>query len=85
MASFLAVALVCAGLGQVAAPDAAVVTTLQRFENAKPSVEALRFYSLDWVCSLGEAKQRAAAEKRPILVVLNTNITAHCNLYSGHT
>jgi hypothetical protein len=85
MASFLAVALMYAGAGQVAAPDAAVVATLQRFADVKPGAEALRFYSLDWVCSLGEAKQRAAAEKRPILVVLNTNITAHCNLYSGHT
>jgi hypothetical protein len=65
--------------------DPAVLTTLQRFEEAKPAAASLRFYSLDWVSSLKEAKERARAEQRPILVILNTNITAHCNFYSGHT
>lgn len=65
--------------------DAAVTTILKRFEEAKPSEKSLAFYSLDWVGSLKEAKERAQAENRPILVILNTNITAHCNFYSGHT
>ena len=65
--------------------DAAVTTILKRFEEAKPSEKSLTFYSLDWVCSLAEAKKRAQAEQRPILLILNTNITAHCNFYSGHT
>jgi hypothetical protein len=67
------------------AQDPRVTATLRAFEEAKPSEKSLAFYSLDWVCSLAEAKARARTEKRPILVILNTNITAHCNFYSGHT
>ena len=73
----------------VAAPafaqDSAVRETLRRFDEAKPTDETLAFYSLDWVCSLEQAKQRAKAEHRWILLILNTNITAHCDFYSGHT
>jgi hypothetical protein len=35
--------------------------------------------------NLKEAKARAVKEGRPILVVLNTNITAGTNFFSGHT
>ena len=65
--------------------EASVAGVLKRFEEAKPSDKSLAFYSLDWVCSLAEAKERAKAEQRPIFLIVNTNITAHCNFYSGHT
>lgn len=74
------------GVGSMAlGQDPAVTATLQRFDEAKPGEKSLAFYSLDWVCSLADAKERAKAESRPILVILNTNITAHCDFYSGHT
>lgn len=68
-----------------AGQEPAVADVLRRFEAAKPSDKSLAFYSLDWVCSLQEAKARAKAENRAVLLILNTNITAHCNFYSGHT
>jgi thioredoxin-related protein len=65
--------------------DTAVTEVLKRFDSAKPSEKSLAFYSLDWVCSLADAKKRANVENRFILLILNTNISAHCNFYSGHT
>ena len=56
-----------------------------RFDDAKPDSQRLAFYSLDWAMSLKDAKTRAAKEHRPILIVLNTNITAGTNFFSGHT
>lgn len=65
--------------------DPAVDRIQRQFDSAKPSDKSLAFYSLDWAVNLREAKQRAAAEQRPIFLILNTNITAGTNLYSGHT
>ena len=56
-----------------------------QFEDAKPDARRLAFYSLDWSMSLTDAKARAAQEGRPILLILNTNITAGTNFFSGHT
>ena len=81
----LVIGVLLAGESMTIGQDPAKVCVLKRFEEAKPSDKSLAFYSLDWVCSLQEAKERARAEKRPILLILNTNITAHCNFYSGHT
>jgi len=67
------------------AQEPGVAAVLKRFDAAKPAEKEMGFFSLDWVCSLAEAKARARVEKRPVLVVLNTNITAHCDFYSGHT
>ena len=58
---------------------------LAQFEDAKPDAKRLAFYSLDWAMNLKDAKARAAKEGRPILLVLNTNITAGTNFFSGHT
>lgn len=79
----LALLLSIAAVGQV--PDAKVARTLGRFDAAKPSEKSLGFYSLDWAMSLEEAKARAKKEKRPILLILNTNISAGTNFFSGHT
>ena len=85
MRCFLAVAVLLAGAAAASAQDATVDDVLKRFDAAKPGEKALAFYSLDWVCNLAQATERAKAENRFVLVVLNTNITAHCNFYSGHT
>lgn len=79
----LALLLSIAAIGQ--GPDAKVARTLERFHAAKPSEKTLGFYSLDWAMSLDEAKARAKKEKRPVLLILNTNITAGTNFFSGHT
>ena len=85
MRYLLVIGVLLAGESMTIGQDPAMVSVLKRFEEAKPSDKSLAFYSLDWVCSIQEAKERARAEKRPILLILNTNITAHCNFYSGHT
>lgn len=58
---------------------------LDRFAAAKPKPEQLGFFTLDWEMSLSEAKKRAIKEKRPIFFLLNTNISAGTNFFSGHT
>ena len=68
-----------------AAQDDSAKRIQAAFENAKPDAKRLAFYSLDWAANLKDAKARAAKEHRPILVVLNTNITAGTNFFSGHT
>jgi hypothetical protein len=57
----------------------------EQFAAARPSEKSLAFYTLDWAMSLADAKERARKEDRPILLVLNTNITAGTNFFSGHT
>lgn len=74
-----------AALALQSAVPAQVATILAKFEAAKPSEKALAFYSLDWATSLQDARTRAAKEHRPIFLILNTNITAGTNFYSGHT
>lgn len=69
----------------VFAREPAVDRIERQFEAAKPTEKSLAFYSLDWAPDLREAKKRARAEQRPIFLILNTNITAGTNLYSGHT
>jgi cold shock CspA family protein len=46
-------------------PDAGKV--LEAYKANLPSDKQLDWYTLDWVNTLGEAKERAAKEKRPIL------------------
>jgi hypothetical protein len=67
------------------AQEPAVQRVLRQFETAKPTERSMAFYSLDWVANLADAKSRALKEQRPIFLILNTNITAGTNLYSGHT
>lgn len=76
--------LVTAGLyGADLSPE--VRRIQDRFEAARPDAKRLAFYSLDWTMSLAEAKKRAEKENRPILLILNTNISAGTNFFSGHT
>lgn len=81
----LALAVLAACALPAAAQDDSAERIQARFEVAKPDAKRLAFYTLDWAMSLRDAKARAAKEHRPILVVLNTNITAGTNFFSGHT
>ena len=67
------------------AADGDVARILAQYEAAKPDAKALAFYSLDWVPNLADALKRAKVERRPVFLIANTNITAGCNFYSGHT
>jgi hypothetical protein len=67
------------------AEDAPARRIRERFDAARPTAKSLAFYTLDWEMSLAAAKSRAAREGRPILLILNTNITAGTNFFSGHT
>jgi hypothetical protein len=85
MARLLTFAVLAVTALPAAAQSDSARQILARYENAKPDAQRLAFYSLDWAMSLQEAKARAAKEGRPVLVVLNTNITAGTNFFSGHT
>ena len=85
MHRLLAFAVLAAYSLSAAAQDDSPTGILARFYAAKPSAKELAFYSLDWAMSLQEAKTRATKEHRPILIVLNTNISAGTNFFSGHT
>ncbi len=67
------------------AQDPQVRRIQERFDSARPNEKSLAFYSLDWAMSLADAKERVRKEDRPILLILNTNITAGTNFFSGHT
>ena len=85
MRRFLALAIAAlVGLPAVA-QEAQVRRIQERVEAARPDEKSLAFYSLDWAMNLTEAKERAGKEGRPILLILNTNITAGTNFFSGHT
>lgn len=85
MRQLLVLAVVAVFVSTAPTQDAAAIKIQERFDAAKPDAKRLAFYSLDWAMSLKDAKARAAKEHRPILVILNTNITAGTNFFSGHT
>jgi RNA polymerase sigma factor (sigma-70 family) len=65
-----------------AAKDADVERVLDQFRAARPDPNALAIFQLDWVPTLAEAKDKAAWERRPILLAVVTN--SYGNLYTGH-
>ncbi len=85
MRTLLAVLLLTATVRPGSADVPRVRDILARFEAARPDEKSLGFYSLDWAMNLAEARERARREKRPILLILNTNITAGTNFFTGHT
>lgn len=64
--------------------DPAVARVLEKVRAARPSDEALAVYRHHWEPTWEEARDRARKEKRPIFLVVNTNITGPTNFYSGH-
>ncbi len=76
----LALAVSCA-LAQDS-PDADAKRILDRFQALRPAVAELGWYQLDWAPSLKEARAKAAADKRPICLLVCLNV--YGNLYTGH-
>lgn len=81
MALFLLLSLASVLTGQ----DATARRIMEQANAARPTAAKLRFYDLDWASSLAQARQRAAEEKRPIVFIWVTNITAGCDFFTGHT
>lgn len=65
--------------------DATARSIYDKAQAAKPKPEKLKFFDLDWAGNLAQAKQRAQEEKRPIVLLWVTNITAGCDFFTGHT
>lgn len=65
--------------------DATARAIYDKAQANKPKAEKLKFYDLDWAGNLAQAKQRAQLEKRPIVLIWVTNITAGCDFFTGHT
>ncbi|MBX7105656.1 MAG: hypothetical protein K1X57_16355 [Gemmataceae bacterium] len=85
MKRLLALAVVLTAGAAGPAQDPAVNDILKRFDAARPDTKSLAFFSLDWEPTLKAALARSKTERRPVFLIANTNITAGCNFYSGHT
>lgn len=57
-------------------------SVLERFQAFRPDAESLAMYQLDWASSFEEAQERAAKERRPILLVIIH--AKYGDLSSGH-
>ena len=78
----LLTALWATGLPHAQAPDGDVRTTLDKYRLARPADKDLAVFQLDWVPTLKGATERAAQERRPILLLVVTN--SYGNLFTGH-
>jgi hypothetical protein len=67
---------------ETASPHADVRKALDRFQAFRPDDRDLTIFQLDWAPTLKEARERAAKQKRPILLMVVTN--SYGNLYTGH-
>jgi hypothetical protein len=81
----LAVLLLCLSTSVLVGQEAAARALYEKALAARPAAEKLRFYELNWATNLDEARQRAATDKRPIVLLYVTNITAGCDFFTGHT
>jgi hypothetical protein len=68
--------------GAEPAPQADRQQILDKYQAARPAANALAIYQLDWLPTLKAAKEQAAREGRPILLMVVTN--TYGNLYTGH-
>jgi hypothetical protein len=80
--AFLIAALWTTSLLHAKAPDGDVQTTLDKYRLFRPTDKDLAIFQLDWVPTLKEATERAAKERRPILLLVVTN--SYGNLFTGH-
>ena len=80
--AFLIAALGTTSLPHAQAPDGDVRTILDKYRLARPADKDLAIFQLDWVPTLQEATQRAARQRRPILLLVVTN--SYGNLFTGH-
>ena len=70
------------GVSVQSADSSDVKGVLEKFESVRPQAAELVLYQLDWMPSLKAAKEKAAREERPILLVVVTN--SFGDLYTGH-
>jgi hypothetical protein len=82
MLVFLSAALWITSLLHAQAPDGDVQKTLDKYRLVRPADKDLAIFQLDWVPTLKEARERAAQEQRPILLLVVTN--SYGNLFTGH-
>jgi hypothetical protein len=54
----------------------------EKFQSVRPPAADLALYQLDWMPTLKAAREKAAREGRPILLVVVTN--SFGDLFSGH-
>jgi hypothetical protein len=80
--AFLIAALWATSLLHAQAPAGDVRKTLDRYRLFRPADKDLAIFQLDWVPTLKEATERAARERRPILLLVVTN--SYGNLFTGH-
>jgi hypothetical protein len=78
----LLTALWATGLPHAQAPDRDVRTTLDKYRLLRPADKDLAIFQLDWVPTLKGATERAARERRPILLLVVTN--SYGDLFTGH-
>jgi hypothetical protein len=67
---------------QAQAPDGDVQKILDKYQRFRPADKDLAIFQLDWVPTLKDARERAAKEQRPILLLVVTN--SYGNLFTGH-
>jgi hypothetical protein len=70
------------GLLHAQAPDGDVQKILDQYRRFRPADKDLAIFQLDWVPSFKDARERAAKEQRPILLLVVTN--SYGNLFTGH-
>ena len=80
--AFLIAVLWTTGLLQAQAPDGDVQKILDKYRLFRPADKDLAIFQLDWVPTLKDARERAAKEQRPILLLVVTN--SYGNLFTGH-
>ena len=64
------------------APDGDVQDILDTYRRLRPTDKDLAIFQLDWMPTLKDARERAAKEQRPILLLVVTN--SYGNLFTGH-
>ena len=80
--AFVIAALCTTSLLHAQTPDGDVQNILDQYRRFRPADKDLAIFQLDWVPTLKEAKERAAKEQRPILLLVVTN--SYGNLFTGH-
>ena len=82
MLVFLIAAFWSTSLLHAQAPDGNVQKILDKYRLLRPADKDLAIFQLDWVPTLKNARERAAKEQRPILLLVVTN--SYGNLFTGH-
>ncbi len=59
-----------------------VQQVLDKYRSFRPGEKDLAIFQLDWASTLKDARERAAGEQRPILLIVVTN--SYGNVYTGH-